>query len=115
MIKASELLPVVVELANLRPDMESGCFYFKDDGQPCCIVGHGLAALGADPAHYLNTGHLNDQTPVLELAQLFEEIEDDDNAALKALDSIQRYQDKGKTWGEALALSVSNPLVWERE
>lgn len=103
-VKASELLPVVVQLAKDKPDTKARCKYFEPDATPCCIVGHGLAALGTEATPFLASSDLNQWTGVYELA-VEGQIISDDEKAMDLLYMIQLKQDRGSTWGEALAIA----------
>lgn len=94
---------MVIQLAKDKPDTKSECRYFDTHAYnaPCCIVGHGLAALGVDVQPFASDSELNAWTSVDGLPDAGC-LEMDDEVALLRLYNIQARQDKGDTWGEAL-------------
>lgn len=107
MIKATELLQAVIKLAEKKPDGSARCRYFGSDGNPCCIVGHGMAALGVSGAPFLADDELNAWRSVNELpAEGY--LEADSPTAVKVLNDIQMYQDRDHTWGVALEMATAN-------
>lgn len=111
-VTATALKARVIELAEEFPETLRECRYFNEDSTPCCIVGKGMADLGIDSHEFLYgdySGDLNDGTSIRVLAHheyptLPVIVENDDDEALEFLQEMQGYQDRGRTWGEALAL-----------
>ena len=75
------------------------CKYVLDDGTPACIVGDALVRSGADPKQLMRDTDAIEITNELWLGGIL-------NISLKvsmALYVAQGAQDRGKTWGTALA------------
>lgn len=79
------------------------CTYFHSDGKPGCLVGQAfpeeLAAVGVDP----DSGRNTEGIFVLIREGLFSATP----KAAEFLTALQRRQDTGSTWGDALAYAVA--------
>lgn len=73
-----------------------GCVYFRDN-KPACIVGHVLAYKGVKP---------EDLRPEENEANVSALGIGEDYRATALLDWAQAYQDRGVTWGEAVAKAI---------
>lgn len=81
-------------------DPETGlCVYFAKDGAPACVVGHLFADLGVE-AEDLDESENADQTVNMLVGSGRLELTDERTVGF--LSSIQRHQDRGVTWGDAL-------------
>lgn len=107
-VKASELWEAVQEVAAGHPDRiywapnGSECVY-QYEGQPSCLVGHGLIECGLSIE--ILKGFDHEEENVYGLFQQFPEyLELDDHDAIQKLSSAQRDQDQGTAWGKAARL-----------
>ena len=98
MIKVSDLIEDVKELAREHPDKTAECVYFLE-GEPCCIVGHALAKRGITAKDAIE-GDYNYGVAVTALPDYG--VIEDDFRALVRLSEVQDLQDYGKPWGEAI-------------
>ena len=78
------------------PEHRDACYYFETDGQPACIVGHVLHQNGYDGPDPVGDVHRVREVGVLAC---------DEEAAL-LLGYAQTFQDRGSSWGEAVASAV---------
>jgi hypothetical protein len=114
-VKASQILETVKELGEKHPNRTRNCQYFKDNGQPCCIVGAALSRNGIkakDLRRVAGEGgydDVNSGTSVLwlfrskDLADQLGLVDDLSEGRSQALASVQDSQDNGATWGEAIS------------
>ena len=100
MIKASQIVKDVKELAAEHPNRKAGCKNFHANGRPCCIVGHALHKHGVRLKDLFGRG-LNENGLVA--LKVYKVIENDlsDQDWMK-LQYVQNAQDKGRPWGEAI-------------
>lgn len=88
------------------PDREGDCHYFHD-GEPACIIGHAFAEMGITESDIIvleggddcaaNTTKIRDLTIANE--PVFVNV---DGSALWWLEHVQRNQDDGLTWRDAV-------------
>ena len=110
MTTATEILDTVIKLAKKHPDTEAECQYFNDDKTPCCIVGHAFYEHGitADTlaeiaeTKYCDYDDLNRWTGINAGILGYVGIEDEETDAVTALARIQKAQDCGYRWGDAV-------------
>ena len=110
MTTATEILDTVIKLAKKHPDTEAECQYFNDDKTPCCIVGHAFYEHGitADTlaeiaeTKYCDYEDLNRWTSIDSGILRYVGIEDKETDAVTALARIQKAQDCGYRWGDAV-------------
>ena len=112
-ITTQDLIDEVRKIAEEMPDYVymtgdvSGCSYFgREIGDPtgqCCIMGQAFKNLKIDtskidetPVGVSTVGELiwNDEVPVVAL----------DGSQVDWLDRVQRLQDEGISWGEAVSI-----------
>ncbi len=91
---------VAKENRNFQYDADTmgiahSCVYFRD-GEPSCIVGHGLSRLGLTID---DIDGLNESSDVYDLAEYLGLPFD---RSLNFLFHVQSAQDSGKPWGEAV-------------
>lgn len=73
----------------------TSCRYAEDDGKPSCVIGNVLAVAGYDPSRFDNC----------RASLLFEDL----NLGVELgglAEAIQRFADRGYTWGTALRLAL---------
>lgn len=78
------------------------CYYFEADGSPACVVGHVFDRLGVsleDIGYYFNDKSFYDFSDVVfpsisKTTEIF-------------VNSVQRYQDAGKSWGDSYKAAVA--------
>ena len=111
MITAKDVVAKVRELAAESPDFvyptasrgnDVDCFYLPDErfGQPACIFGQALLALGADREVLARADSNPIGTPVNALLGDLGVIKDDDSADW--FWTVQSKQDTRTPWGEAV-------------
>lgn len=135
-ITAAQLVEKVREVAAELPanslDSGMGCFYFYDNGNPCCIVGQAMSRLGVTPAAALeeleesyihvpnpnqiakdnfdfefNTKRINTVLASRKFAGLFEYPDSTYDSDVTWLRNVQARQDDGFSWAEAVAWADS--------
>ena len=100
-----QVIDRIIKLADENPDRIADCKYF-DQGEPCCIVGHVLAELGA-VQDFDESVRVGDYTfPNSEAADsicwdVFD-VEEPDPIEETFLVTVQELQDEGCRWGSAV-------------
>lgn len=106
MILASDVLKTVKKLGNKHPKRQRDCIYVTSASQPCCIVGKALVKHGVDPKVFISVDGLNAATDVKELfLDYADDIGLENDLSMDELESlykVQRAQDEGAPWGEAI-------------
>lgn len=111
-----QLLADIIEVAKEQPDKifpkdtadpaAMGCIYVNDDGSPCCIVGQAwarqeplnVAWFATQTIGKWATGPRNTQ----QFTKLVEDFGTEITATVDTIRSIQRWQDEGVSWGDAV-------------
>lgn len=109
-VDAAELRRVVEQIAALRPDFvyewplegNGSCLYTHANGEPGCIIGHGLAELGYH-IPYEDEDNVGTGVSTLYAMGIIIGSMDDRNWLIK----VQNEQDCGISWGRAVEIANS--------
>lgn len=103
MLKHSVVVAELRALVADNEDRKSYCAYVDGTGEPVCIVGHIFARLCPSVLDEIREAEAV-RVSVLALSSFGVEVPMS-MPTLELLWAIQRYQDAGLTWGEALEFS----------
>ena len=107
-VKVSELWAEVLKVAQEQPEHvyekgDSGKCYYQRNGQPSCVVGHGMHRIGM-PVHQLQEFDEEGDSAVADIIETNQDLFDrDDNLALSLLVRTQNNQDQEVPWGQAVS------------
>ncbi len=88
----------VRKFAEAEPHMVVQCQYFYDNGNPQCIVGHGMALQGITRADLED----EDRNGTYIVTLLGDVLDDDNRHTAAWIGKVQSRQDQGYTWADAV-------------
>lgn len=102
-----QLIQIVRDKASEAPDFiyrmppEHGTCMYVHNGQPSCLIGHGLAGAGIRVPSRHNACTIGALVDFMELPIDFDEV--------TWLRAAQSQQDRNRTWGDAVAYADTSP------
>jgi hypothetical protein len=105
----SEVIAAVVLLAEEKPNQTADDLYFDRAGKPCCIFGHAFARLGLSADDVTDAVDHDDDYSIAALNLHALGIEGVMLSQKLWATAVQKAQDRGSTWQEAVTQAGSVP------